>query len=250
MKKRIFYDTEFIEGTQKKLFGITKPTIDLISIGMVKREEGQDDEEYYAIYKDFNLKEAWNRCEVTKDGNPVYWIRDNVLVPIYQKYVHGDMRNYFPFTYNNMKRIIKQYGKTNKQIAHEVRHFIAGYGPETNKQEWIMDYNSQDIELYGYYSAYDHVVFCWLFGKMIDLPKNYPMYTRDLQQMADELYSQRKEAYKKEYPDSGGFLNSLKEHPDYPKQSNEHDALKDARWNLRLYEFLQKNKGNVEFAEW
>lgn len=250
MKKRIFYDTEFIEGTQKKLFGRTKPTIDLISIGMVKKVEGEDDKEYYAISKDFNLKEAWNRCEVTKDGHPVYWIRDNVLMSIYQKYVHGNMKNNFIFTYNNMKHIIKSIGKTNKTIAHEIRHFIAGYAQETNKEEWILGYNSKDIELYGYYSAYDHVVFCWLFGNMIDLPNGYPMYTCDLKQMTDELYEQRKEAYKKEFKGISGFLNELKNHPNYPRQSNEHDALEDARWNVRLYEFLQKHKGDVSFKTW
>jgi hypothetical protein len=55
-----YLDTEFIEGQQSRLFGIpTKslPTIDLISIGIVS----QDGREYYAVSKDFNLKEAWNR---------------------------------------------------------------------------------------------------------------------------------------------------------------------------------------------
>lgn len=110
---RIYYDTEFLEGTQTcyswlglktdtwiRIFSVacgimaisfawiigidyyiagaawitlligsaflwglsmpsTPPTIDLISIGMVR----QDGEEYYAISKDFNLKEAWNRWD-------------------------------------------------------------------------------------------------------------------------------------------------------------------------------------------
>ena len=33
-----FLDTEFLEGTQKKLFGQSKPTIDLISIGIVAED--------------------------------------------------------------------------------------------------------------------------------------------------------------------------------------------------------------------
>ena len=56
---KYFIDTEFLEGTQKKWFGETKPTIDLISIGIV----GEDGREYYAISKDFNIKEAWNRYD-------------------------------------------------------------------------------------------------------------------------------------------------------------------------------------------
>ena len=54
---KYFIDTEFLEGTQRKGFmgmGKTKPTIDLISIGIVC----EDGREYYAISKDFNLKEA------------------------------------------------------------------------------------------------------------------------------------------------------------------------------------------------
>ena len=58
---KYFIDTEFLEGTQKESFPTslfrknTPPTIDLISIGIVD-ENGR---EYYAISKDFNLKEAW-----------------------------------------------------------------------------------------------------------------------------------------------------------------------------------------------
>ena len=68
---KYFIDTEFIEGKPTEstswlilkrrggglMFGLPKPTIDLISIGIVC----EDGREYYAISKDFNLKEAWNR---------------------------------------------------------------------------------------------------------------------------------------------------------------------------------------------
>jgi hypothetical protein len=62
---KFFYDTEFLEGPQSKRFlgipyGKTRPTIDLISIGMV-REDGL---EYYAVSRDFNLREAWYRHEI------------------------------------------------------------------------------------------------------------------------------------------------------------------------------------------
>ena len=49
-----YLDTEFIEGKQAKTilgikYGETKPTIDLISIGIV----AEDGREYYAISKEF-----------------------------------------------------------------------------------------------------------------------------------------------------------------------------------------------------
>jgi hypothetical protein len=71
-------------------------------------------------------------------------------------------------------------------------------------------------ELYGYYSAYDHVAFCQLFGTMMDLPNGFPMYTRDLKQWADQLE-----------------VSTLPE-----QESGEHNALDDAKWNRVVYEYL------------
>jgi hypothetical protein len=39
---------------------------------------------------------------------------------------------------------------------------------------------------WGYYSAYDWVAFCQLFGALVDLPKGWPMYCRDLKQWSVE----------------------------------------------------------------
>ncbi len=71
-------------------------------------------------------------------------------------------------------------------------------------------------ELCGYYSAYDHVAFCQLFGTMMDLPKGFPMYTRDIKQLCDSLGNPR-------LPEQG---------------KNEHNALQDAKWNKQAWEFL------------
>ena len=79
---KIYYDTEFLEGTQDiRLFGIktglkTKPTIDLISIGMVN----QTGEEHYAISKDFNLKEAWNRYDIVDRWMPLDDLGNETLI--------------------------------------------------------------------------------------------------------------------------------------------------------------------------
>ena len=243
---KYFLDTEFIEGTQTVLSIFkTKPTIDLISIGLVC----EDGREYYAISKDFNLKEAWNRYQLrTGQGdynniNPrEYWIRENVLKPIWNEFVAEEFKtdilayNECTFSYSSMKRLIKKYGKTNKQIAEEVKHFVANRPIEANKEQWILDYDTKDVSFYGYYSDYDWVVFCWLFGKMIDLPKGFPMYCIDLQQESDRIYNIKKEEYIK----GGGrnFISKISNHLDYPRQTNEHNALADARWNYELYKFL------------
>ncbi len=80
----------------------------------------------------------------------------------------------------------------------------------------ILDFIGEDKspEFWGYYADYDWVVFCQLFGTMMDLPKHFPMYCCDIKQLCDEA----------------GTL---------PVQtSTEHNALHDARWNKVAWEFL------------
>lgn len=287
-----YYDTEFLEGTQTKRFlgipfGKTKPTIDLISIGIVSEDIdafskriGKTDRtfkgrEYYAISKDFNLKEAWNRFDL-QDGKKVYWIRDNVLKLIWvdlfqihgkftkgQAYVAwGEMSNLFKYRY--LFFLIKKYGKSNKQIAAEIVEFVYGKEGdnltglsqlETSKKYEFNDKSKNPI-FHAYYGAYDHVAFCWLFGKMIDLPKGFPMYSVDLKQMLDEKAMQmtsieatalscpscKHDVYDfLEKTTNGSYkIGVLKEyHPNYPKQENAHNALDDARWNKKLHEFIK-----------
>lgn len=86
------------------------------------------------------------------------------------------------------------------EIASKVREFVGDDKPE----------------FWGYYADYDWVVFCQLFGTMIDLPKGFPMYCRDIKQLCDELGN-----------------------PALPQQGRgEHNALADAKWNKAAYEFL------------
>ncbi len=71
-------------------------------------------------------------------------------------------------------------------------------------------------EFWGYYSDYDWVVFCQIFGTMMQLPKGFPMYCRDLKQWCDQLGN-----------------------PKLPEQGKgEHNALADARWNKTAWSFL------------
>lgn len=71
-------------------------------------------------------------------------------------------------------------------------------------------------EFWGYYADYDWVVLAQIFGTMMDLPKGFPMYCRDLKQLCDDLGN-----------------------PKLPEQGKgEHNALADACWNMKAYEFL------------
>lgn len=284
---KYFIDTEFLEGSQKEEFPIslfrknTPNTIDLISIGVV----AEDGREYYAISKDFNLKEAWNRYDEKveimygdlrnrfPEGRKYkeYWIRENVLKPIWRELffqandylglskkqaeqffqcVNSGEYDYY-FSFKSLKCLIEKYGKTNKQIAEEVKEFVF---PKINGKDVTDFYLEKRTELYkptfyGYFAGYDWVVFCWLFGKMIDLPNGFPKYFKDLKQILDEkeanLKSEKGITVKGSYVESVGAFEafqfkSIKDIPSYPKQdpSKSHNALEDARWNKQLFDFL------------
>ena len=59
---------------------------------------------------------------------------------------------------------------------------------------------------------------------MIDLPSGFPMYTIDLKQTLVEKQESLKQ--------------TITDFKTYPKQTNEHSSIHDARWNKQLYEFL------------
>lgn len=74
--------------------------------------------------------------------------------------------------------------------------------------------NWEDLELWAYYAAYDHVALAQLLGpRMIDLPTGVPMFTKDLMQRWQDIGQPPK--------------------PEQP--ADEHDALADARWNRELW---------------
>lgn len=81
-----------------------------------------------------------------------------------------------------------------------------------------------DPELWGYFSAYDHVVLCQLFGSMAELPAGIPMFTCDIQQMIKHL------------SDAGITLDL----PPQPEVA--HHAMWDARWNYQAF-------GRIYFPE-
>jgi hypothetical protein len=81
-------------------------------------------------------------------------------------------------------------------------------------------------EFWADYCSYDWVVFCQLFGKMIDLPKDYPMYCNDFQQMI-HFYGIPKES-----------LNVI-------NNDVKHNALHDAIELKMRYDLVNKMLDNI-----
>lgn len=190
---RYWLDEEFIDDAS---------IIDLISIGIV----AEDGRELYLQSSEFKAKKA----------SP--WVWENVLshleicphVPAY-----GPIEDHLPKELRAHKRgqcIDQQRGllhncpwRSRDAIRREILSFmdVGAYGKP---------------EIWTYYGCYDHVVFCQLFGTMMDLPKGFPMYTRDIKMWCNLLGDPR-------LPEQG---------------KGEHNALADAKWNKRAWEFLNE----------
>lgn len=157
-------------------------TIAPISVGMVS-EGGHH---FYGINQDAPLD------RIARDP----WLMANVVpslpLAVYtDKWLEWDhLHPDFPFV------------QSREDLAEGVRKFITQFASP---------------QLWGYYSAYDHVCLAQLWGRMVDLPDGVPMYTGDLKQEAVRLGNPM-------------LLEQL---------TGEHNALEDARWNRRVHEYLQ-----------
>ncbi|MFA5484946.1 MAG: 3'-5' exoribonuclease [Candidatus Pacearchaeota archaeon] len=168
---------------------IEKPQkIDLISIGIVS-EEGK---EAYYVNKECKTSEADD------------WVQENVL----SKMLEYDPENEYGFSQYSSPTS-GGYVLTKNQIRINIMDFLV---------------NDKNPEFWAYYADYDWVVFCWLFGRMIDLPKHFPFYCRDLQQLIDDREI-----------DKNLILEIF-------PQKNIHNALDDARWNKKVFDFIQYYK--------
>lgn len=250
---KYFIDTEFIEGFHKPLFGKRRHFIDLVSIALV----AEDGRSYYAISNEWNYK----------DAHP--WVKENIIhklpLKLRPKETFSEMNKRCKIGIDDFDKYTWLNGKSNTTIAQEIKDFI--YKPYFDEHPLLTsaDYYPKDaVEFYGYYSDYDWVLFCSLFGSMSQLPKGFPMYCRDLNQTQEEIAASIdqvemtnivvKESDMSKWITTapidkkiiniddytlGMKVELLKTQQGYPKQTNEHNALADARWNYELYKFLQ-----------
>jgi len=94
----------------------------------------------------------------------------------------------------------------------------------------FVDAGGSKPEFWAYYADYDWVALCQLFGRMIDLPKGWPMWCRDLKQLMQERHVE-------------------KDAPGMPPQENLHDALADARWVRDAWKVVDGSGIYISVAE-
>lgn len=168
---RYFYDFEFEED------GLA---IIPISLGMV----AEDGRELYLV--NHGYMDSWRYGETFfwkgHESKPFPWLIDNVLSHI----TDADVR---------------EFGEDYDRWGSRVQEFISNQGKINDRKE---------VELWGYYSAYDHVALAQMFGPMINLPKPIPMFTNDLM-----------------------TIRRGREITFSPEK--EHHALYDAKWNMKVW---------------
>lgn len=146
-----------------------KHPIELISIGIV----AEDGREFYGVNAEFNKRHA--NAWVTQHVIP--------LLPMERPGYHDSPR---------LQREARAW-MTRGKMVKRILEFIG---------------DDPSAEFWGYYSGYDWVVLCQIFGDMSCLPLGWPMYCHDLRQALDDR-----------------DLGRVKQDDDAP-----HDALHDARW--------------------
>jgi hypothetical protein len=245
---KYFLDQEFIEGFRKPIswlpsfgwFNKRYWTIELISIGIYS----EDKRLFYAVNKDFNARYASD------------WVKKNVLSKLPPRRIGEPviMRSYdAELTHGGTTLVWQEENpvyQTLEQIKEGVMDFVGGvkvnkyHGDMRNMFPDEMKYRVPvGIEFYGYYADYDWVLFCSsLFGTMMNLPKDMPMFCYDLKQIFDEHCKTIAAGSNRDYKWWG---NNIKNMSNYPKETNEHDASADAEWNYKLYKFLEVIEDSV-----
>lgn len=101
--------------------------------------------------------------------------------------------------------------------ANVLPHLTGPVKPRSQIAAELAVFAGDEPEFWAYFAAYDWVALCQLFGTMMDLPKGWPMFCRDVQQVRAEMRVEK-----------------------LPEQaSQEHNALTDARWTREAWQFLQ-----------
>lgn len=170
---KVWYDAEFWER------GNGEPIVP-ISIGLVR----EDGEELYLVNAD---------APIHGIANEHPWLRDNVLphLPVEVRESRSGWSAYWDDTHTAADDVVS---------LTTLRRVVG---------DWLT--STPDLELWGWYSAYDHVVLAQLFGTMAEMPKGIPYYTNDVRQLV---------------------------HRDarVPVQKgDEHHALADARWTRDVH---------------
>jgi hypothetical protein len=143
----------------------------------------EDGREYYAVSSEFDE-------ERIRRTNP--WVAEHVL-PIL-----GDVVR-----------------KSRRQIADDIAELTLALAPLWQDGRPVLSF-------WGYFADYDWVLFCQLWGRMVDLPNGMPFFCNDVKQLMRMV---------------GVAKDELVLHV---PQTDEHNALADARWIKGAHRYISE----------
>jgi hypothetical protein len=156
----------------------------------------------------------WFDTEFYEDGRTVELISIGVIAE--------DGRTYYAEVPNALELANKTEWLSANVAPHLTQRIFGDHRSLAHTyQRWqiagsLISFMGDAPEIWAYYADYDWVALCQLHGRMIDLPKGWPMYCRDIKQWADMLGN-----------------------PKLPKQKGvEHNALADAWWAKGAWDHL------------
>jgi hypothetical protein len=146
--------------------------------------------------------------EFIEDGKTIDLISIGIVSEhgdeFYRESCEWDANKASQWVQDNVIPKLEDISTPRRLIAHELRN-------------WVAANNTGRIEFWAYFADYDWVALCQLFGPMIDLPDSFPMYCRDIKQLADTCG---------------------KRYTKPPKSDMQHHALVDAKWDRDFYNHL------------
>lgn len=170
--------------------------LELISLGAVR----DDGKEYYAQV----IETSHKQCND--------WVKVNVIpkLQLCPRSIHRDDHKWVT---KGKCGDEKCYWRTLPQIAFDLKEFTK----ETDSIQWWADYG-----------AYDWVMLCKLYGTMMNIPKEWKYFCdlHDLEQIILKNIMNEKDEKK-----------FLRKKP-IQNEKEKHHALNDARHNKKMYEFL------------
>jgi hypothetical protein len=95
-------------------------------------------------------------------------------------------------------------------------HLRGPVKPRRQIREEIAAFCGPRPEFWAYYAAYDWVLLCQLFGRMMDVPAHWPKHVMDLQQLR--------------------VVIGVPKLPD--QTTTQHHALNDALWNRDAWKYV------------
>jgi hypothetical protein len=155
-------------------------------------------------------------CEFIEDGRTIELVSIGVVDEsgreFYAVSTEFDAARAVPWVRRNVLDKLPSPGdpawRSRLRIRDDLRAFL---------RQPLRERPEEQMELWAWYAAYDHVALAQLWGPMTALPREIPRFTKDLRQLWDD-----------------------RGRPPLPDATGRHDALVDARHNLARWRAMDR----------